>query len=415
MPRVLVQVNSLDLGGSQINAVDLAAATAVYGYDSVLVGPRRTLPEGPSLFDIAEERGVRLETFERPTVPQGARDMTRGVCDMIRLASVHKCDLVHVYATGMYRPAYWGPCRFGRRPWVLTVYEMAVHPQTPRGPSLIVGTEYLLEEQSGRANGVTLISPPVDLEQDNPVRVSGDAFIDALGIPDDNVRVVMVTRLETEMKALSVALTMRAVDRLAPTGVDLIVVGTGDAEPRLRQLAGAINERHGRRTIVLAGAMADPRPAYSAADIVVGMGSSAARSLAFGKPLVVCGEAGWFRTFEPASAAALFRKSFWSDEVMPNPVDELVHSLTSLIRSTELRRNLGQFGRRFAAERFGLPSMAERLAGVYAHALSSYKVTDWWRDLPSELGYLPRRIFSRRVPIPKGPNGKYFSHGDLEI
>jgi hypothetical protein len=77
MPRVLVQVNSLALGGSQINAVDLAAATAAYGYDSVLVGPRGSLPEGPSLFDIAQERGVRLETFERSIVPHGARDMTR--------------------------------------------------------------------------------------------------------------------------------------------------------------------------------------------------------------------------------------------------------------------------------------------------------------------------------------------------
>ena len=236
MPRVLVQVNSLALGGSQINAVDLAAATAQYGYDSLLVGPRGSLPEGPSLLDIAQERGVRIETYERSIVPHGARDMTRGVRDMIRLAAVHKADLVHVYASGMYRPTYWGPCCFGRRPWVLTVYEMAMHPRTPRGPSLIVGTEYLLEEQSGRANGVTLISPPVDLESDNPVGVSGDEFMKALDIPEDHFRVIMVTRLDTEMKALSVTLTMEAVDRLAPGEVDLIVIGTGDAEPRLSWL-----------------------------------------------------------------------------------------------------------------------------------------------------------------------------------
>jgi glycosyltransferase involved in cell wall biosynthesis len=396
MPRVLVQVNSLALGGSQINAVDLAAATAAYGYDSVLVGPRGSLPEGPSLFDIAQERGVRLETFERSIVPHGARDMTRGVRDMARLAAVHKSDLVHVYAKGMYRPAYWGPCRFGRLPWVLTVYEMTVDPRTPRGPSLIVGTEYLLEEQSGRANGVALISPPVDLERDSPVSVSGDELMKALDIPKDHFRVVMVTRLDTEMKALSVALTMEAVDCLALGEVDLIIIGTGDAEPRLGRLADAINGRHGRRAIVLAGAMADARPAYSVADVVVGMGGSAARALAFGKPLVVCGEAGWFRTFEPASAAALFRNSFWSDEVMLNPADQLVRCLSSLIHSPELRGSLGQFGRKFADEHFGLPSMAERLARVYEHTLSNYKAIDWWRDLPSELGYLPRRISSRK-------------------
>ena len=205
----------------------------------------------------------------------------------------------------------------------------------------------------------------------------------------------MVTRLDSEMKALSVALTMEAVDRLAPAGVDLIVVGTGDAEPRLREIAEAINLRHSRRTIVLVGAMADPQPAYSAADVVVGMGGSAARALAFGRPLVVCGEAGWYRTFEPASAAALFRNSFWSDEPMSNPADQLIRCLNALIHSPELRTSLGRFGRKFAVEHFGLPSMAERLAGVYEHTLSSYKAVDWWRDLPSELGYIPYRMAAK--------------------
>jgi dihydropteroate synthase len=69
--KVLVQLNSLALGGSQINAVDLAAATAEHGYDCVLVGPKSSRPDGPSLVDAAEERGVRLETFERAMTPRG--------------------------------------------------------------------------------------------------------------------------------------------------------------------------------------------------------------------------------------------------------------------------------------------------------------------------------------------------------
>ena len=39
----------------------------------------------------------------------------------------------------------------------------------------------------------------------------------------------------------------------------------------------------------LAGEMLDPRPAYAAADVVLGMGGSALRGMAFGKPLVVQG------------------------------------------------------------------------------------------------------------------------------
>jgi len=144
-PRGLVRGNSLALGGSQINAVDLAAATAVHGYECVVAGPLSSLPEGPSLFDVAAERGVQVETFELPHKPHGALDMRGGVRDMVRLARLHKCDLVHVYVTGNHRSTYWGPCRWGRLPWVLTVYEMAVDPLTPRGPRLIVGARYQLE------------------------------------------------------------------------------------------------------------------------------------------------------------------------------------------------------------------------------------------------------------------------------
>jgi hypothetical protein len=61
MPKVLVQLNSLALGGSQINAVDLAAATAEHGYDCVLVGPKGSRPDGPSLVDVAGERARRAE------------------------------------------------------------------------------------------------------------------------------------------------------------------------------------------------------------------------------------------------------------------------------------------------------------------------------------------------------------------
>ena len=46
----------------------------------------------------------------------------------------------------------------------------------------------------------------------------------------------------------------------------------------------------GRQVVLLTGEIADPRPAYAAADVVVGQGGSALRGMAFGKPLVVVGE-----------------------------------------------------------------------------------------------------------------------------
>ena len=55
----------------------------------------------------------------------------------------------------------------------------------------------------------------------------------------------------------------------------------------------------------------DPRPAYASADIVLGNAGSALRGLAFGKPTIVLGEAGYSEVVSPESAAAFAWRGFY--------------------------------------------------------------------------------------------------------
>lgn len=394
--KVLVHVHNLELGGSQINAVDLAAGVREFGYDSIVVGPADSRPVGPSLFDVAAERQVPLETFKRPaTIVAGARDLS---C----IAARHKADLVHVYGTWSIRPAYWGPCLLARRPLVMTVYEMSVDPVVYQAPSLIVGTGYLFDELRDRHGPVHLISPPVDLERDGPTPVPVASFLTEHRLEADHIRIVIVSRLDGEplrpIKSTGIEVAMRALVRLEMTNVDLVIVGTGNEEARLRTIGVAVNAHLGRRACVFTGPMADPRPAYAAADVVLGMGGSAARGLAFQKPLVVVGEYGWSRTFTPETAGDLFRNSFWSEDPTPDPVGRLISELRPLLISVDERARLGRFGRAFAESSYGLRAMAERLATIYAEAHSSYGVRDWLYDQRIEsrwgLGWLGRHVLA---------------------
>ena len=387
--RVLVQVNSLALGGTQINAVDTAWALREHGFESTLVGPRDTLPTGDSLFDVAADRNVPLAIIDRPTTTRG------GAHDLARLAAAAGADLVHVYGASTFRAAYWGPCRLGRRPLVMTVYEMAVPPTTYRAPHLIVGTGYLVDDLQGRRGQVALVSPPVDLDRDAPGSADAQGFVASLGA-GDGLRVVVVSRLDDLMKATGIEHAMQAIAQIPSQTLTLVVVGTGPAEARLRDLAEQINSRMGRRAVVMTGAMADPRAAYDCADVVIGMGGSAARGLAFGKPLVVAGEFGYFRAFGPDSAAALYRNSFWSDESSRDPVGELRRELEPLLRDGATRRRLGAFGRTFAEQNFGLGPMAARVAATYRDALTTYGAGDWLSDLDLEI----RQVASGGPPPP---------------
>ncbi len=388
--RALVQVNSLALGGTQLNAVDMARALRSRGVESLVIGPRDTLPDdGPSLFDVAADHGIRLEAFDRPTTTIG------GARALAALAARERADLVHVWGSWHARPAFWGPCLLGRRPLVMTIYEMSVPADTYRRPDLVVGTGYLMDDLHSRTGPVHLISPPVDLRRDHAAAVDTDDFLATHALRPGSVRIVLVSRLDDSMKALAVEHAIDAAGRLEGD-VELVVVGGGDAEARLRARAQAINALHGRRVVTLTGPMTDPRAAYAVADVTIGMGGSAARALAFGKPLVVSGEFGWYRTFTPDTAASLFRNSFWSADAEPDPVGRLEHELRALVADPGMRASLGRFGRAFAEERFGLEAMASRQEGIYRSALRGYSASRWFPDLRTEARLVAARRLSRR-------------------
>jgi glycosyltransferase involved in cell wall biosynthesis len=392
---VLVQVNSLDLGGTQLNAVDFARAVEPLGYRSVLFGPLDTLPaSGPDLFGVAAERGVDLRGYDRTAGVLSGRAQ-----EMAARADAIGADLVHVYGTwGEPRTAYWGPCRLGRRPFVHTVYEMSVSAEVHRHTSLVVGTRYLAEELVGRPGPTAMISPPVDLAADAPNPELATEFRRQLGELGERFLVVVVSRLDQAMKAYPVEVAIEAMRALSGTGVALVVVGAGDREDRLRALAARVNQATGSEVVRFAGAMPDPRAAYAAADVVLGMGSSAARALAFGRPLIVQGEGGCPELFEPASADSLFRRSFWSLDRRPSAAEELAGLIAALRGDPARLAELSEFGRAFATGSFGLAAMAERLASVYEMSLRSYGLGNWLKDLPLEAPEL-RRSLARRIPV----------------
>src|SRR5690606_32800814 len=109
-----------------------------------------------------------------------------------------------------------------------------------------------------------------------------------------------------------------AVGVLAQTStVHLLIVGGGEAEDHLRRRAAVVERGCGRRVVHFAGEQLDPRRYYAAADVVLGMGSSALRAMAIGRPVVVQGERGFALTCEPATIATFLRQGFWGVGAVP--------------------------------------------------------------------------------------------------
>src|SRR5262249_6853581 len=134
--------------------------------------------------------------------------------------------------------------------------------------------------------------------------------------------------------------------------VRLLVVGNGPAREQLEKLAGEVNAALGREVVVLTGALLDPRAAYAAADVILGMGGSVLRGLGFAKPAIVLGEAGFSEILEPATLDQFLWQGFYGLGDGDLGVGPLTGQLRGLLEDPARRAELGRFSRELVCERF---------------------------------------------------------------
>src|SRR4029453_15366294 len=92
-------------------------------------------------------------------------------------------------------------------------------------------------------------------------------------------------------RALGV-LVSRLAPRQKPVGIELALAAAGDLARGRPFLLAAGGEAAAGDAVRLVGALADPRSAYAAADVVLGLGTSLLRGMAHGRPAVALGVDG---------------------------------------------------------------------------------------------------------------------------
>jgi phosphatidylinositol alpha-mannosyltransferase len=366
--KILVYPHSMEIGGSQLNAIEIAAAVCHRGHEVAVVSR-----PGPLV-----ETVRRLGLYYVPLDPRAQRlPSPRAAAHLASLARLHGIDIVHGYEWPPTLEAFAGPRLLLGLPVVSTVMSMSIAPFLPRTVPLIVGTDEIrLRAVDAGHTSVTLIEPPVDLEANTPDYDAGP-FRAKLGLNPAVPLLAIIGRLATELKLEGLLSACDAVSKLANSGVEvqLAVVGDGPARPVVEQAAAAANGRVGRRVVVLAGKLEDPRPAYAAADVILGMGGSALRGLAFGKPLIVQGERGFWRLLTPDSAPIFLRQGWYGRGTDPDGrvagSARLEAILRQLLADSAAQTQLGAYGRTLVAERFSLTRAGRLQEGVYMTAIEN--------------------------------------------
>lgn len=363
--NILVYPHAMELGGSQLNAIELAAAVRDLGHRVTVISD-----DGPLVRRLGE-----LDLPHLPLPGRRRRPSTVVVRRLRALIRQRRIDIVHGYEWPPALEAAAAVFPSGRAAAVCTVMSMSVAPFLPRSMPLVVGTRALRDATAlGRPGPVHLIEPPVDVVLNAPGHQVAD-FRARFGLRDDadepTVDLTIVCRLVPELKLEGILTAVDVVGDLArELPVRLIIVGDGSARDSVEERAAKANARAGRRAVVLTGELFDPRPAYAAADVVLGMGGSALRALAFGRPLVVQGERGFWELLTPRSSDLFLRQGWYGVGDGTGGSARLTAILRELAGDPARRATLGEYGRGLAVDRFSLHRAAATQEEIYRRALA---------------------------------------------
>src|SRR5687767_2517403 len=190
--KILVYAHHLDVGGSQVNAIELAAALRdLHGFDVVLFAT-----PGP-LVKLVEEKGLRFVAApDARCHPSPAR--IKALRDLVRR---ERPDVIHVWDWWQTLDAYYAIHLLMKIPMVVSDMTMNVTRLLPKHLPTTFGTPKLVDQAraAGRPN-VELILPPVDVQLNAPGAVDTAGFRKLCAIEQGEIVLVTVSRLVAWMK-----------------------------------------------------------------------------------------------------------------------------------------------------------------------------------------------------------------------
>ncbi|QDP94601.1 glycosyltransferase family 4 protein [Microlunatus elymi] len=355
--RILVCPHQMGMGGSQLTAIELAAAMGGHGHRVSIFAPAGVL--------VDRARTLGLELITAPD-PRRGREWVR---KLITVIGQQHIDLVHGYEWRPCLDAAFGAGVLRRTPVLMSVLSMAVPAFLPRGLPIVVGTPALATRQHSLGRRTFLIEPSVDMitNQSRDVVAARARW----GVRSDELVISTVSMLTTELEKLQGVLALIAVvDRLsADYPIRLLIAGDGEGFEQVCRRAQQVNQRHGREIVRPLGFLPDPEPVYEAADVAIGMGTSAIKAMAHGKPLIVQGEAGFWQSLRPDNSERFLHAGWFG--AGGAGVRDLEGALRPLLGDAGLRTELGRFGRELVGYRYSTGRASRRLAGVYAEVGSN--------------------------------------------
>lgn len=364
MRVLLVAAASSVTGGGERHVADLLRLLPQRGIETGLVAPC-----GGELALCAARAGVPFHQAET-----GGGPSLNAWSDLRRAIATFEPDIVHAHGTRAAFHARLADSEAASRV-VYTLHGIHIDSAGPwlRRPTLLAAERALLGRtawfvtvcESDRRKGARL---GILRTERSSVVLNGigmpaahkrvGAFRAELGVAPDAPLALSVGRFHEQKDQATLLRGWATVHRDMPNAV-LALIGSGDLERRLRELAGELGLGDSVRFVE---PRSDLMPAYSAADVFAlsslweGLPYVILEAMSHGLPVVSTNVDGIPEAVEAGVSGLL---------VPPRDPAALAEAIVRVLGDPAMRARMGEAGQRVVRERFGLERMADELVAVY--------------------------------------------------
>ncbi len=363
--KLLMALMGLEIGGAETHVVELSKELVRRGHE-VLVASNGGAYE-------SELRASGIRHFQIPMHRRDPRLMLRSRRMLKKLLRTEKPDLVHAHAR---IPAFLLGmlCRSMGIPFLTTAHWVFLVTPTLRrvtdwGTRTMAVSEdiraYLMREYQVPRDAIHLTINGVSTYRFAP-GPSDPALRARLGLGEGPV-VGLVSRLDGDRsRAAETLIRVTARLREQIPGAQVLIVGGGDREARLRQLADRVNAELGTSAVVMTGARTDVPELLKEMDVFVGVSRAALEAMAAGKPVLLAGDEGYMGLFRPERLGEARASNFCCRGFSPVTEAGLLEDLgRALSLSEQERRDIGLGCREMVLKEYSVVRMTEDALGAY--------------------------------------------------
>jgi polysaccharide pyruvyl transferase CsaB len=364
--KILMTTMSLGIGGAETHIVELSKQLQKNGEEVVIASNG-----GIHLAEI-EKAGIRH--YKIPMDERSICVMAKSFFMLWKVIRKEKPDIVHAHAR---IPAFL--CA-ALRPFLRFNFLTSAHgvfdPSgflrllTRWGKKTVAVSDdikqYLIRNYRLNPSNISVTVNGIDTEKFS-VGVSGENIIEEFGIDPEKPVVTSVSRLD-DQSSLATAHLIDIADRLERLypGIQILVVGSGTMFKKLNAMADAVNERMGKKTVIMTGGRKDINELIAVCDVFVGVSRSALEAMSSQKPVILAGDAGYLGVFDDDKLPRAVESNFCCRGCPPTNGDSLFEDVSRILNMTaEEAAECGKYNRGVILERYSLTKMTDDYMRAY--------------------------------------------------